>query len=115
MRLRSGIWVSAFLRRCAAQNVTAIVARRGHDEAGAIFITVDRLDGTVDLYGPAPAGLSATDSERLWVRCFGGDSVDEVSASEYLKRQTEFDSDLWVIAVEDKQGRHFLGDALIAA
>jgi hypothetical protein len=114
MRLRSGIWVSAFLRRCAAENVSAIVARRGHDEAGAIFITVDRLDGTVDLYGPAPAGLSATGSERLWVPCFGGDSVDEDSASEYLNRQTEFDPDLWVITVEDKQGRHFLGDALIA-
>ena len=115
MRLKSGIWVGAFLRRCAAENVPAIVARRGQDEAGAIFVTVDRLDGTVDVYGPAPAGLSKTDSERLWVRCFGSDSVDEESASEYLSRQTDFDPDLWVIAVEDKQGRHFLGDALIAA
>jgi hypothetical protein len=115
MRLRSRIWVSAFLRRCAAENVPAIVARRGHDEAGAIFITVDRLDGTVELYGPAPAGLSAVDSERRWVRCFEGDSADEDSITQYLNRQTEFDPDLWVITVEDKLGRHFLGDALVAA
>lgn len=115
MRLNSGVWVSAYLRRCAAENVPALVARRGHDAAGAIFIMVDRLDGTVNLYGPAPAGLSGADSERRWVRCLGGDSVEEWSVSSFLNRQIEFDPDLWIISVEDKQGRHFLGEALIAA
>jgi hypothetical protein len=28
-------------------------------------------------------------------------------------RQTEFDPDLWIIEVEDKAGRHFLGDAAV--
>jgi len=114
MRLKSGIWVSAYLRTCAAANVPAIVVRRGHDEAGAIFIAVDRLDGTLNLYGPAPAGHSGVDSERKWVPCLDGEAASEEAVNTYLARQAEFDPDLWVVAVEDKQGRHFLGDAVIA-
>ena len=115
MRLKSGIWVNAYLRRCAVEAVPAMVVRRGQADAGAIFIAVDRLDGTIQLYGPAPAGLDETDSERFWVPCFDGKAVSEEKSNAYIERQADFDPDLWVIAVEDKQGRHFLGDALIAA
>ncbi|MDJ0514445.1 MAG: DUF1491 family protein [Methyloceanibacter sp.] len=115
MRLKSGVWVSAYLRTCAAENVPVIVVRRGHDEAGAIFIAVDRLDGTLNLYGPAPAGYSGADSERKWVPCLGGEAASDEAVNTYLERQAEFDPDLWVVAVEDKQGRHFLGDAVMAA
>lgn len=113
MRLTSAIWVAAYLRRCSVESVPAVVLRRGHKDAGAIFIEVDRLDGTVDLYVPAPAGVSETDSERFWVRCFEGDAVSEERVNSYVLRQMDFDPDMWVIAIEDKQGRHFLGDALI--
>lgn len=115
MRLKSGIWVSAYLRRCAAETVPAVVVRRGQEDAGAIFISVDRLDGTLSLYEPAPAGLSETQSERRWVPCFGGAPTDEETVNGYLDRQASFDPDLWVIAVEDRLGRHFLGDALVTA
>ena len=32
-----------------------------------------------------------------------------------LEREAEFDNDLWVVEVEDREGRHFLGDDLIAS
>src|SRR5690349_24974669 len=54
MRLKSAIWVAAYIRRCQVEGVFAAVRRRGAEEAGAIFIKVNRLDGTADLYGPAP-------------------------------------------------------------
>ena len=54
MRLKSGIWVAAYLRRCDVEGVFAAVRRRGAEEAGTIFIKVNRLDGTGTLYGPAP-------------------------------------------------------------
>jgi hypothetical protein len=31
----------------------------------------------------------------------------------YLARQLKFDEDLWIIEIEDKEGRHFLGESLI--
>jgi hypothetical protein len=112
MRVKSGIWVSAYLRRCQAEGVPAVVVRRGDEAAGAIFICVDRLDGTVALYGPAPAGIEGSETERRWVNCFDAQTASAAEASLYLERQKQFDSDLWVIEVEDRRGRHFLGDAV---
>ena len=54
MRLKSGIWVAAYIRRCEAEGAFAAVRRRGAEEAGAIFIKLNRLDGTAEIYGPAP-------------------------------------------------------------
>ena len=49
MRLKTGIWVAAYLRRCQIEGAAAVLRRRGAEEAGAIFIKVSRLDGTADL------------------------------------------------------------------
>jgi hypothetical protein len=57
MRLKSGIWVQAYIRRCAIEGAYAVVRRRGADEAGAVFVKIDRLDGTADLFGPAPQAV----------------------------------------------------------
>jgi hypothetical protein len=54
MRLRSDIWVAAYLRRCAVEGAAAVLRRRGAAEAGAIFVIVNRLDGTAALFAPAP-------------------------------------------------------------
>ncbi|HEY5217100.1 MAG TPA: DUF1491 family protein, partial [Pseudolabrys sp.] len=54
MRLKSRIWVAAYVRRCHIEGAFAAVRRRGADEAGAVYIKVNRLDGTGMLYGPAP-------------------------------------------------------------
>jgi len=113
MRLKSEIWVRAYLRRCQIENVPAVIVRRGDEAAGAIFICVDRLDGTVDLYGPAPAGLAGGEIERRWVSCLGPRTVTQAEASLYLARQREFDPDLWIVEIEDRGGRHFLGDAAV--
>jgi hypothetical protein len=113
MRIKSEIWVRAYLRRCQAKGVPVVIVQRGDEAAGAIFICVDRLDGTVSLYSPAPAGLMEIETERRWVSCFGPRPVSEAEADLYLARQREFDPDLWIIEIEDKAGRHFLGDAAV--
>jgi len=112
MRIKSEIWVKAYLRRCQGEGVSAVVVRRGDEHAGAIYICLNRLDGTVTLYGPAPAGLEGGDVERRWVSCFAGSAITEDEAAVYLSRQVKFDSDIWIVEVEDKAGRHFLGDAI---
>src|SRR5262249_57927664 len=67
MRIKSEIWVRAYLRRCQAQGVPVVIARRGDEAAGAIFICIDRLDGTMVLYGPAPAGGGGGGEGGRWV------------------------------------------------
>src|SRR4029079_11357831 len=73
MRIRSEIWVKAYLRRCEVAGVPAVVVRRGDDQAGAIYLSLNRLDGTVSLYGPAPAGLETGSTERRFVICLSSD------------------------------------------
>ncbi len=113
MRLKSGIWVRAYLRYCQAAGVPAVIARRGDEAAGAIFIVIDLLDGSVRLYAPAPAGLEGSETERRWVSSFGAKQVTRGETDIYLAREAGFDPDIWVIEVEDKRGRHFLGDTAL--
>ena len=113
MRIKSEIWVRAYLRRCHAEGVPVVIVQRGDEAAGAIFICVDRLDGTVSLYSPAPAGLMESETDRRWVSCFGSGAVSEAEANRFLARQREFDPDLWIIEIEDRAGRHFLGDSAV--
>ena len=108
MRLKSGIWVAAYLRRAQVEGIAAVLRRRGAEEAGAIFIKVSRLDGNADLYAPAPQSAfdEARPSERAFALALGEKPEGDVEA--YLMRQIRFDPDLWIVEVEERQGRHFL-------
>ncbi len=77
------------------------------------IICVNLLDGTVRLYGPAPAGFDGSENERRWVRCLGSELVPKEAAEDYLARQWQFDPDIWIVEIEDRAGRHFLGDDAI--
>ena len=110
MRLRSDIWVSAFLRRSAFEGITAVLRKRGAAEAGAIFIMIDRLDGSCALYGPAPQSEvpdadAARGVERRWSRLHKAEWLTPPEAEARLTKEMRFDGDLWVVEVEDRQGR----------
>ena len=110
MRLRSDIWVSAFLRRCASEGIVAVQRRRGAAEAGAIFILIDRLDESCALYGPAPQSEvpdadAAQGVERRWSRAHKPGWITPHEAEARLAKETRFDADLWIVEVEDRQGR----------
>jgi hypothetical protein len=110
MRLKSAIWVAAYIRRCQVEGVFAAVRRRGAEEAGAIFIKVNRLDGTADLYGPAPQAAfdEATPSDRAFSPSLKALPAAESDVEAYLVRETRFDADVWIVETEDRAGRHFL-------
>src|ERR1035437_2449140 len=110
MRLKSGFWVAAYIRRCNVEGLFAAVRRHGAEEAGAIFIKVNRLDGTADLYGPAPQ--SAFEEQNPCGRGFSAAlkamPAAEAQVESYLASQVRFDPDLWAIDGKDPAARHFL-------
>jgi hypothetical protein len=109
-RIRSDFWVSAHLRRCAGQGIDAVLRRRGAAEAGAIFVTVDRLDGAVDLYAPAPqTELAEGGTSRLFERVMVAASPPEIEAR--MTRELRFDPDLWWVSIDDRDGRSLLDTA----
>lgn len=109
MRLRADIFVSAYLRRCMSEGAYAVLRRRGAAEAGAIFVKVDRLDGTCALYGPAPqTELAEAGIDRFWRRLHKEESIDLADADERLRKEIGFDPDIWIVDVDDRAGRCFL-------
>jgi hypothetical protein len=116
MRLKSGIWVAAYVRRCHIEGAFAAVRRRGADEAGAVFIKISRLDGTGVLYGPAPQSVfdEAQPAGRFFTVILGNEvPIPEDDIEARLTREIRFDPDIWIVEVEDRAGRHFLDDAVV--
>lgn len=114
MRLKANIWVSAYIRRLSTIPISAVVTRRGDPDAGAIFIKINMLDGHAQVFRPAATGVADSELERFWSPAMPGGKAEEAAADAYLARQANFDTDMWVIEIEDRQGRHFLGDFLIS-
>ncbi|MGH6726785.1 MAG: DUF1491 family protein [Pseudolabrys sp.] len=117
MRLKSGIWVAAYLRRCHIEGAFAAVRRRGAEEAGAVFIKINRLDGTGTLYGPAPqtAFDEAQPADRMFAATLGGDKpATEADIEARLLREIRFDPDVWIVEAEDRAGRNFLDGNVVA-
>ena len=109
MRLKSSIWVAAYLRRCQTEGVFGAVRRRGAEEAGAVFVKLALLDGNALLYTPAPQ--TAYDDSRPSERIFSPslrEPVAEQVVEERLAKEIRFDPDIWIVEIEDKAGRHFL-------
>jgi hypothetical protein len=108
MRLKTAIWVAAYIRRCGVEGASAALRRRGAEEAGAIFVKINRLDGTAELFGPAPQSAfeASTPSDRAFTRCMP--VRPEADVETYLAREIRFDPDVWIVEVEDRAGRHFL-------
>jgi hypothetical protein len=117
MRLKSGIWVAAYLRRCNVEGAFAAVRRRGAEEAGAVFIKISKPDRTATLYGPASqtAFEDAQPAERMFTAVLGGKTPSpDADIEARLVREVRFDPDVWIIEVEDRAGRNFLDSNVVA-
>lgn len=109
-RLRSDIAMAALVRRAAAAGAAAFVVRRGADEAGAALVKVATLDGHCRVYAQ---GLR--EGARIWYPLTGPAPVPEPEGEERIARARTRDPDLWVIEIEDRQGRNFLVEPVVDA
>lgn len=107
-RLKAGIFVRALIRRAQAQGASAFIVRKGAEEAGAVILTVSRLDGTCLLLNQARDGKGAL----VWARPLG-DWGEEAKARTWLDKQIRFDPDLWIVEIEDREGRAFVDEPIV--
>lgn len=105
MRLRSDFWVAAFIRQCEVDGLVAVLRRRGAAEAGAIYVKLDCLDGRAALFGPAPQSDVADEIARRFIRLHKNDWIDPPDAEMRLAREAKFDSDIWIVELENRQGQ----------
>ncbi|HCQ58705.1 MAG TPA: DUF1491 domain-containing protein [Sulfitobacter sp.] len=101
-RLTARFWVDAYLTRLRLQDIPAFVVAHGDDTGGAVLVKLATLDGKAVLF---QRSFDLMTGDRKWIELASGDEA-EVDAT--VARQRSFDPDLWVIEVEDRQGRHLL-------
>jgi len=107
-RLTTDIWVSAYLTRLRLIDIPVFVTRKGDKTAGSVIVKLNTLDGNARAF---QRSFDLMTGERAWVVLSDGPEAD-VDAS--LSKQAGFDPDLWVIEVEDREGRHLLNDPSLA-
>ncbi len=101
-RLATGVWVSAYLARLQAEGIAVYVTARGDKTAGAVIVKLATMDGQAKAF---QRSFDLMSGARAWVVLSEGPEA-EVDAA--LARQRGFDPDLWIVEVEDRQGRHML-------
>lgn len=95
------LWVSALLRRASLAGAFAVIVHRGDQDRGDVLVKVTSERGNAQLYAPAFNPEGPTEFERLWL-----DGEAEVDAA--IGKRLKADRDLWVIEIEDREGRHFI-------
>ena len=109
-RLKSDIWIREQIRLCDINFIPAAIARRGDSDAGQVMIKRNRLDGTFEVF----ARTSTLGGAPAWRRATGPDPVDEEAASAVIDREAGFDPDIWVLEIEDRDGKYELDGPVIA-
>lgn len=102
IRLTAEFWVQAYLQRLNLENIPAFVTQKGDLIAGSVLVKLNTLDGNAQVF---QRSFDLQTGQQAWVSLISG-SETEVDAS--VNKQKSFDPDLWVIEVEDKQGRSLL-------
>ena len=103
MEIDTSIWVYALIRRASLGGAFATVGRRGDSRGGAVLVKlVNRRAGEARLL----AETTRVDGERFWMQPIG--STEEADLDAYIEKAIRIDPDVWVVEVDDPQGRHFL-------
>ena len=104
-RLPARLWTDALIRRANLAGASAFVLQHGDDARGDVLVKVSRLDGRAAAYAPS----MTMEGERVFLNlAVQGVGPDEAGVDDYVRRAKARDSDLWIIEIEDREGRHFL-------
>jgi len=102
--LVTSFWVQAYLTRLRLQDIQGFIVAHGDNDAGAVLVKLNTLDGQAVAL---QRSFDLMTGDRQWVELASGPENDVDQA---ITRQRGFDPDIWVVEVEDRQGRHLLGE-----
>jgi hypothetical protein len=101
-RLPTELWLLAHLRRCSVDGMPATVIRRGDPIAGTVLVKLYLTGQGCRIL----TRITDLDGKMAWMRALDGRLVPESEADAYIARQSGRDPDLWVVEIEDREGRH---------
>jgi hypothetical protein len=101
-RLPTHLWVMAHIRRCIADGISAVVARKGDATGGTVILKLNQLDQGCRVLSQ----MRDLDGRLAWLPQLKGALVPEADADAYIARAVARDPDVWVVEIEDRDGRH---------
>ena len=108
-RLPTHVWADALVRRALRSGAAAFILQRGDASRGDVLVKVAKLNGEAHLFGPT----MGMDGSRIFIDfAIQGIGPEESEIDAYISRARERDRDLWVIEVEDRDGRHFITEPI---
>ena len=107
-RLATQFWVQAYLARLRLADIPAFVTAHGDDTAGNVLVKLNTLNGQAKL---SERRYDLMRDTREWAVLAEG---PEGEVDQSVTKQRSFDPDIWVIEVEDRDGRHLLDEEGLA-
>ena len=89
------------MRRSSANGIAVMIVHKGDPARGSVMVKLNRLERGCTVL----AETRDKEGMRAWIRGTGPEPVAEAAADEYVARNRKYDPDLWVIEVEDRDGR----------
>jgi hypothetical protein len=108
-RLKSKLSVMAAIRLAQSLGLNAVIARKGDEDAGAILLKQNLLGAGFRVL----TQVRSVEGKLGWMAGTGEEPVEEQAADAYIARQIDRDWDIWVVEIEDREGRNpFEGEFL---
>jgi len=103
-RLTADFWVRAYLTRLRLADIPAFITAKGDATAGAVLVKLATLDGRARAF---QRSFDLMTGNRAWIVLAEG---EERAVDAAIARQRGYDPDLWVVEIEDRQGRTLLDE-----
>ncbi|MEX6632175.1 DUF1491 family protein [Hyphococcus lacteus] len=106
-RLKTEIRISAHLRRAQAGGAFATIVRKGDPDAGAVAVKLFIGRGEARLFIQS----RDLDGNPVWREPLEGDQQSddiETRIDRWIEKESSIDPDIWVVEIEDREGRAFL-------
>jgi len=103
--LKPSVWIPALIRRAQSAGAFATIIRKGDPDGGTALILVRQKDGLTTLYRP----VRNMSGQRVW---WPKGPLPEQDHNPYVFARVDEDPDVWIVEIEDRDGRHFLTEPI---
>ena len=103
LRVTTELWISAYRTKLEKEGIPFYFYKKGDCSAGAILIKFHSFQGEIELHHR----VIDINGKQKWELLLIG---SEQKIDNAIKRQSDIDPDIWVLAIDDPRGKNYLND-----